>query len=200
VYVRNICKSVRYRLSNPEVECGAVIADLLSLRTFVLADFVRDRDEKFALMKLNAAFDSIFRHRSYKEVRHKDKLHFPLKELSLEPMLNMDELFAAYDPGSADKVEIRCTEIASIYSAVCRVLGFGFERNGILLLPFHYMNYIKLPHDAFVIDVNQIMKMSTSRICGGYSEVAGIVSPPFFSISPVIRICPRLTSRGCSKI
>ncbi|MDE6252894.1 MAG: hypothetical protein K2M78_09720 [Lachnospiraceae bacterium] len=181
IYERALNKSIRYRLTHPEIESAIILSAIMSKRTIALAKRINDENQQLVMKKINTVFNSIFIHKSYKEIRNKDKSTFPARELSLEAVsANIDELFFEYEMQRGKKVDIRCSEIAHLYAAIFRLTGFKFKESILLMLPFHYMNYIEIDDKFYIIDVNHIVEMNSERIYGGYNTLSGCATAEYY--------------------
>lgn len=180
-YERALHKSIRYRLTHPEIENAIILSTIMSKRSIALAKKIKDEEQLTTLKKLNAIFDCVFVHKSYKEIRNQDKSIFPVRELSLEPVsANIDELLFQYEMQNGERIDIKCSEIAPFYAAIFRLVGIPLERSVMLLLPFHYMNYIEIDDKFYIVDVNHIVEMDPERIYGGYDTLSGCATAEYY--------------------
>ncbi len=180
-YERALNKSIRYRLTHPEIENAIILSVIMSKRGIALAKKIKDKDKLKELKKLNTFLDNVFVHKTYKEIRNKDKSTFPARELSLESVVaNIDELLFQYETQDGKRVDIKCSEIAPLYAAIFRLTGFPIEKSIMLLLPFHYMNYIEIDDKFYIVDVNHIVEMDPERIYGGYDTLSGCVTVEYY--------------------
>lgn len=181
IYERALHKSIRYRLTHPEIENAIILSTMMSNRAIALAKKVNNENPLIMLERINTVFDSVFVHKSYKEIRNKDKSTFPARELSLEPVVaNIDELLFQYEMQGGKRIDIKCSEIALFYAAIFRLTGIPLEKSIMLLLPFHYMNYLEIGDKFYIIDVNHIVEMDSTRIYGGYDTLSGCATAEYY--------------------
>lgn len=181
IYERVLNKSIRYRLTHPEIENAVILSMIMSKRGIALAKRVSDKDKLKELKKLNTLLDNVFIHKTYKEIRNQDKKNFPARELSLEPVVaDIDELLFQYESQGMERMDIKCSEIAPLYAAIFQLSGYPVEKSIMLLLPFHYMNYIEIDDKFYIVDVNHIVEMDSGRIYGGYDTLSGCVTAEYY--------------------
>jgi hypothetical protein len=177
LYARAVPKSVRYRGSHPEIDSAAYLSDLMTLRLCKLA-FALKSDDIIAMAKgLHLYGQKALTPKTYNHAEQGNQSDLPVRELSLRPLLNVDEIFAgkkAHKPAAAS-----CVEIASFYASMLRLGGIEPLKVFIVIQPFHYLTLFKLTHGFYIMSFNEVLPMGPGRLYGD-TDVTRIVSPVYF--------------------
>jgi len=169
---RLLSKSIRYRMSGPDIESAIILSNIVSKKLIWFSQNTVGKDSLETLNNINYGFKKLFRHKTYNEFKDENKDYFPVKELSFENVSANFDVFTYEYNQTFNPVEIRCSEIAHMYSALFTLSGLG-KKQFVLILPFHYMNYLELGDAYYLIDVNHIVEMKSDRIYGVYDEING---------------------------
>lgn len=179
-FSRALSGSIRYRVSNPIIDCAIVLSNILSPRLQRLI-FFQSYSNKFDILKsANQNFGIMFKHKSYDNY-YKVKKNFPFRELSLEPAHNnFDELLFLFLKGANRPIDIMCSEISPLYAAWFFLSDLTEKQQFVISLPFHYMNYVKIFNSNYLIDVNTITCINNKRVYKSYNKMTGINTSQYY--------------------
>ncbi|HHV28120.1 MAG TPA: hypothetical protein GXX73_00660 [Clostridium sp.] len=175
LYARAVSKSVRFRNTHPEIDCAAFLSDLMTLRVAKLSFLLGDCDFATYAKRINAFSKKNIISKT-NEAQHNDG-EISIRELSLLPQFNIDEVFASRN--SEHFMEASCAELTSFYGSILRAGGMKGTNVFIVTQPFHYLTVFKLDKGYYIINVNDIMPMTENRLYGD-NEVTRIFSPVYF--------------------
>lgn len=179
-YARALSGSIRYRMSNPVIDCAIILANILSPRMRAVFYKYRENNLWSTLKKANQIFQTMFVHKSYDHVS-KDPRKFPFRELSLEPAHNnFDEWVQRYLDNGMQPSSIMCSEIAPLYTAWLSLAGIPEEKQFLISLPFHYMCYVCVNGRDYLIDVNTITCINQKKVYGSYNRMTGVMTPQYY--------------------
>ncbi|PJI06512.1 MULTISPECIES: hypothetical protein [Clostridium] len=172
-YCRAIPKSVRFRNTHPEIDCAGLLSDIMTMTTARLAFYIGNEDLVSTAQKINLISKKNFIPRTNNE---KD-LKISVRELSLLPLYNIDELLAFKK--NDDVIQASCAEMTSFYATLLRHAGMSSKNVFVVAQPFHYLTMFKLDRGYYIEHVNEIMPMSKTRLYED-TEVTRIFSPIYY--------------------
>ncbi|BCJ94846.1 hypothetical protein acsn021_24150 [Anaerocolumna cellulosilytica] len=176
LYTRSITKSVRFRNTHPEIDCAAILSDMMSYRSAALAYFFKSGSIEELIMNVHE-FAKINMKLRTSEVGNQTGYTYTVQELSLLPQHNIDELYALKKEKLP--VEASCVEITNFYINMLRLGGMKSENIFVTIQPFHYLTYFKIGNSYYIENTNEIMRMSPKRLYGD-TDVSRIVSPIYY--------------------
>lgn len=179
LYARAISKSTRYRSTHPEIDSAVIASNMMSLWATKLAFSFGTNDPILYVRQLQEYAQHLLTQKTYSDVRQADRSHFPARELSLQPLYIMDEIFELAGGQPGFPVQVNCPEVAAFYIALLRLQGFGPWDAFILTQPFHYLAFFQTQHGYYIISEHDIMPMNPHRLYGD-TEVSRIISTAFY--------------------
>lgn len=177
IYARAIPKSVRFRNTHPEIDCAAVLSDMMSYKSARLVYILKEGSIGDRIKKINSFYERTLKAKTYSEVKKEDPSYFPARELSLVSLYNIDETY--YLLKTVENPEISCVDLASLYTSLFRLSGMTETDVYVVIQPFHYLTVFKLPKSYYIISLNEIMPMGKKRLYGD-TEVTRILTPTRF--------------------
>lgn len=179
LYARAIAKSTRHRSTHPEIDSAVIAASMASTRACRLAFSFETTDPAFYLQQLHAYAPKLMVGKNYEDLRQANRSYFPARELSLQPLYALDEIFAFWDQNPQVPVEVNCPEITAFYVTMLRLLGLAPWHIFVLIQPFHYLSFLRLTRGYYILSGHDIIPMDPHRLYSD-SEVTRIVSPAFY--------------------
>lgn len=179
LYARAIGKSTRHRSTHPEIDSAVIVASMASTRACRLAYSFETKDPAFYLQRLHDYALKLMVGKNYEDLRQANRSYFPARELSLQPLYALDEIFAFWDRNPQIPVEVNCPEITAFYVAMLRLLGLAPWHIFVLIQPFHYLSFLRLARGYYILSGHDIIPMNPRRLYSD-TEVTRIVSPAFY--------------------
>jgi len=179
LYARGLAKSTRYRSTHPEIDSAVLIANMASTRACRLAFSLGTTDPALYLQRLRDYGQQLMVGKNYEALRQANRSYFPAKELSLQTLYSLDEVFAFRDRSPDHPVEVNCPEITAFYVSLLRLLGLHPWDSFVLIQPFHYLSFLQLARGYYILSGHEIIPMSQRRLYGD-TEVTRLVSPAFY--------------------
>jgi hypothetical protein len=179
LYSRAAPSSARFRNTHPELDSAAILADMMTYRACKLVYSFGGNDLATHCKMVNAFAQKVMTTRNYENLRQENHSYFPARELSLQPLLSIDEIFAYWESDQRQPAEVGCPEVASFYVSMYRLAGMAPQNIYIIVQPFHYLTFFLLPKGNYIVSVNEIMPMSRNKLYGD-TDVTRVVTPAFF--------------------
>jgi hypothetical protein len=179
LYARAIPSSSRFRQTHPEIDCAALLSDMMTFTTIRLAYSTGTDDPATFLKAANVFSQKKMVSKEYKEIRSEDPSYFPARELSLQPLYTLDEVFTYMKTNPKGFAEVGCSEVASFYMSLMRLAGINPFKAVIIVQPFHYLFLFSLEKGYYIMSVNEIIPMTPKRLYGD-TDVSRIITPVFF--------------------
>lgn len=174
LYARAALKSVRYRNTHPEIDCAAILSNMMSYRVAELAYQCKGVDEETVVKRVNYFLKKVFDAKTYEELKEDDNSYFPARELSLLALSDYDEMI--YNTIRLNNNELSCVDLCSFYIAVLRLAGFRAEQAFLITQPFHYLAAVKLKDKFLIISLNEVIAMKSNSLYGD-TDLERIITP-----------------------
>lgn len=182
LYARAAAKSVRFRNTHPEIDCGAVWAVMMSGRMTRFAFLLKDYKIKDQIFLLHQYASLMFKVNTYDEYKEEGNPYYPARELSLLPLYSIDETLDY--SRDHDVTQMNCVDFGSFYTGLLILCGIPPENIYIVVQPFHYLTVLEVEGQCFIISNNEIYPMNSRRLYGD-TDIMRIVSPFFYLDSSI---------------
>jgi hypothetical protein len=179
LYSRAAPSSARFRNTHPELDSAAIMADMMTHRACKLVYSFGSNDLATHCKKVNVFAQKVMTTRNYENLRRENHSYFPARELSLQPLLSIDEIFAYWERDKSGPAEVGCSEVASFYVTMYRLGGIAPQNIYIIVQPFHYLSLFLLPKGNYIVSVNEVIPMNRNKLYGD-TDVTRVVTPAFF--------------------
>lgn len=182
LYARSVSRSVRFRNTHPEIDCGAVWANIMSYKMVRLAFIIKNYSLENKIFILHQYTSKFFKVNTYDEYKEEGESYYPARELSLLPLYSVDEIL---EKSKHENVtEMNCVDFGSFYMSLLILNGIAIDKICIVIQPFHYLTVVELSGKCYVISNNEIYPMEKDRLYGD-TDIMRIVSPYFYIDSSI---------------
>lgn len=171
IYARSVIKSMRYRMSNYEINCAALLADVMSMSTSsIIADITISKDKTYYFEELVSYACNYLLPIDVEDVDVSINEKFSL------PMRNIDEVL--YEVKKEGGTSVNCIENISFFISILyhlRILDDFY----IIMQPFHFIAICKIEEQYYLISFNDVVIMRQKRIYGN-SEVLRVFNEKYY--------------------
>lgn len=175
LYARILIKSMRYRMTNPEINSAALLSDCMSYQNIKFAKQLKNKNLTECLYALNKFAKKYIEAKTDPETGG-EKAVSP-KEQALLSMKSLDDSF--YEIKKQGSTKVNCLENISFYLSTLQLIGIEISDYYVIVQPFHFIAIVSIDKDMYLISFNDLISMTESRLYGD-SSVQSIFNPFMF--------------------
>lgn len=170
IYARAIVKSMRYRMSNYEINCAALLADIMSVSTSIIANETNNKGKK-------SCFEELIGYaRNCLLPIDAEDVDVPINEKCSRSMRSIDEVL--YEVEKKGGAAVNCIENISFFISMLYHLHI-LDDFYIIMQPFHFIAICKIEEKYYLISFNDVVIMRQKRIYGN-SEVLRVFNEKYY--------------------